>query len=111
MAAHGPPFGSKRETGFPRPAHAPADFACEVCQHARSDKRGVGRRCSCNLGGARRRTSAGVQKRTEVLFADLPRVITYRFMPQPSNQHFDRRPLSREEKDRWKAAQAEEGRL
>ena len=54
---------------------------------------------------------AGVQKRTEVLFADLPRVITYRFMPQPSTQHFDRRPLSREEKDRWKAAQAEEGRL
>jgi len=41
MAVHGPPFGSKRETGFPRPARAPADFACEVCQHARSDKRGV----------------------------------------------------------------------
>jgi hypothetical protein len=32
-------------------------------------------------------------------------------MPQAIAQHSDRRPLSREEKDLWKAAQAEEGRL
>ena len=41
MAAHGPPFVVSAKPDSHRPARAPADFACEVCQHARSDKRGV----------------------------------------------------------------------